>query len=41
MLIKFEGERYDCGSAAGFVIANLAMALEREDIAPEVRIREV
>ena len=27
---RFEGERYDCGSAAGFVIANLAMALERE-----------
>ena len=23
---RFEGERYDCGSAAGFVIANLAMA---------------
>jgi UTP--glucose-1-phosphate uridylyltransferase len=34
---RFEGERYDCGSAAGFVIANLAMALEREDIAPAVR----
>ena len=34
---RFEGERYDCGSAAGFVIANLAMALERDDIAPPVR----
>jgi UTP--glucose-1-phosphate uridylyltransferase len=34
---RFEGERYDCGSAAGFVIANLAMALERSDIAPAVR----
>ena len=34
---RFEGERYDCGSAAGFVIANLAMALERDDIAPAVR----
>jgi len=34
---RFEGERYDCGSAAGFVIANLAMALERGDIAPAVR----
>jgi len=33
----FEGERYDCGSAAGFVIANLAMAFERRDIAPAVR----
>src|SRR5215212_9162397 len=34
---QFEGERYDCGSAAGFVIANLAMALEREDVGPAVR----
>jgi UTP--glucose-1-phosphate uridylyltransferase len=34
---RFEGERYDCGSAAGFVIANLAMALEREDVGPQVR----
>ena len=33
----FDGERYDCGSAAGFVIANLAMALEREDVGPAVR----
>jgi UTP--glucose-1-phosphate uridylyltransferase len=33
---KFEGERYDCGSAAGFVIANLAMALERKDVSPAV-----
>jgi UTP--glucose-1-phosphate uridylyltransferase len=34
---RFEGERYDCGSAAGFVIANLAMALERSDVGPSVR----
>ncbi|WP_308515313.1 UTP--glucose-1-phosphate uridylyltransferase [Sphingomonas flavescens] len=34
---RFEGQRYDCGSAAGFVIANLAMALERGDVAPAVR----
>ena len=34
---RFEGERYDCGSAAGFVIANLAMALQRDDMAPAVR----
>jgi UTP--glucose-1-phosphate uridylyltransferase len=34
---RFEGKRYDCGSAAGFVIANLAMALERDDIAPAIR----
>jgi UTP--glucose-1-phosphate uridylyltransferase len=34
---RFEGERYDCGSAAGFVIANLAMALERDDVGGPVR----
>jgi UTP--glucose-1-phosphate uridylyltransferase len=34
---RFEGERYDCGSAAGFVVANIAMALERSDVAPAVR----
>jgi UTP--glucose-1-phosphate uridylyltransferase len=34
---RFEGERYDCGSAAGFVIANIAMAMERKDVAPDVQ----
>jgi UTP--glucose-1-phosphate uridylyltransferase len=34
---RFEGERYDCGSAAGFVIGNIAMALQRDDVAPAVR----
>ena len=34
---RFKGERYDCGSATGFVIANLAMALERDDVGPAVR----
>jgi UTP--glucose-1-phosphate uridylyltransferase len=34
---RFEGQRYDCGSAAGFVIANIAMALERDDVGPAVR----
>jgi UTP--glucose-1-phosphate uridylyltransferase len=34
---RFEGERYDCGSAAGFVIANVALALERDDVGPAVR----
>ena len=33
---RFEGERYDCGSAAGFVIANIAVALQRSDVAPAV-----
>jgi len=34
---RFDGERHDCGSAQGFVIANIALALERDDIAPKVR----
>ncbi|HEV2595703.1 MAG TPA: UTP--glucose-1-phosphate uridylyltransferase GalU [Sphingomicrobium sp.] len=34
---RFKGERYDCGSASGFVIANIAMAMERSDVAPAVR----
>src|SRR5438270_683733 len=34
---RFEGQRYDCGSAEGFIIANIAMALERQDVAPAVR----
>ncbi len=33
---RFDGERYDCGSAEGFVIANLAMALKRDDVRPAV-----
>jgi UTP--glucose-1-phosphate uridylyltransferase len=34
---EFEGERHDCGNAAGFVIANLAVALQRGDIKPQVQ----
>jgi UTP--glucose-1-phosphate uridylyltransferase len=34
---RFEGERFDCGSAAGFVIANIAMALQRDDVAPALK----
>jgi len=33
---RFEGQRYDCGSAEGFVIANVAMALERGDVGPAI-----
>jgi UTP--glucose-1-phosphate uridylyltransferase len=33
----FDGQRYDCGNASGFVIANLAVALQRDDVAPAVR----
>lgn len=33
----FGGERYDCGDKAGFIMANLALALARDDIGPQVR----
>ncbi|MCW3849362.1 UTP--glucose-1-phosphate uridylyltransferase GalU [Sphingomonas sp. LB-2] len=35
--VTFNGVRYDCGDKAGFIQANIAVALEREDIAPAVR----
>ena len=33
----FDGERYDCGGKEGFIQANLALALARDDIGPAVR----
>jgi len=35
--LKVEAERYDCGDPAGFVTANLAMALQRDDVSPKIR----
>jgi UTP--glucose-1-phosphate uridylyltransferase len=35
--LKVDAVRHDCGDRAGFVIANLAMALERGDVAPKIR----
>jgi UTP--glucose-1-phosphate uridylyltransferase len=35
--LTFDGERHDCGHTLGFVIANLALALKREDLAPAIR----
>jgi UTP--glucose-1-phosphate uridylyltransferase len=35
--VTFAGKRYDCGSKTGFVEATLALALERPDMAEEVR----
>jgi UTP--glucose-1-phosphate uridylyltransferase len=35
--LKVDAVRHDCGDKVGFVIANLAMALEREDVAPKIR----
>jgi len=33
----FDGDRHDCGDNAGFIQANIALALERPDIADSVR----
>ena len=33
----FEGTRHDCGEKLGFIQANVALALEREDIGPGLR----
>ena len=33
----FDGQRFDCGDKAGYIQANLALALAREDIGPSVR----
>jgi UTP--glucose-1-phosphate uridylyltransferase len=35
--LKFEGGSFDCGSKVGFLAANVAYALAREDMAPAVR----
>jgi UTP--glucose-1-phosphate uridylyltransferase len=35
--LTFNGERYDCGDPKGFVTANLALALGRDDLGPDLR----
>jgi UTP--glucose-1-phosphate uridylyltransferase len=35
--VTVTGERHDCGDKIGFVKANLALALKREDVAPALR----
>ena len=35
--LKFDGRSFDCGSKIGFLCANVAYALQRDDIAPEFR----
>ncbi|HMI40143.1 MAG TPA: UTP--glucose-1-phosphate uridylyltransferase [Sphingomicrobium sp.] len=35
--LKVDAVRHDCGDKAGFVLANLAIALDREDLAPKIR----
>jgi len=34
---RFSGRRFDCGTKAGFVAANVAYAMERDDLADEIR----
>ena len=34
--LRFEGERFDCGDKAGFLEANLAFALDRDDLRDQV-----
>jgi UTP--glucose-1-phosphate uridylyltransferase len=35
--LTFQGTRFDCGDKAGHITANIALALERADIGPDVR----
>ena len=34
--LRFEGRRFDCGGKAGFLQANIAFALERDDLRDEL-----
>ena len=34
---RFEGKRFDCGDKVGFFHASIAFALDREDLAPDVK----
>ena len=40
---RFQGQRYDCGSKIGFLKANIAFALARDDLGPELsrHLREI
>jgi len=35
--LKFDGRSFDCGSKVGFLTANVAYALARNDLAPDLR----
>jgi len=35
--VRFDGTIYDCGGKVGFLMANIAYALERDDLAPALR----
>ena len=36
--VEYEGKSFDCGSKVGFLAANVAFALEREDLSDELRV---
>jgi UTP--glucose-1-phosphate uridylyltransferase len=35
--VRFDGKIYDCGSKIGFLAANVAYALDRDDLGPALR----
>jgi UTP--glucose-1-phosphate uridylyltransferase len=35
--VKVDAVRHDCGDRAGYVLATLKLALQRDDLAPLVR----
>ena len=35
--VRFDGTIYDCGTKIGFLLANVAYALEREDLAAALK----
>ena len=35
--VRFDGAIYDCGAKIGFLMANVAYALDRPDLAPSLR----
>ena len=37
--LRFDGQRYDCGTKLGFVIANVAFATAREDLNADIRTK--
>ena len=35
--MRFDGKIYDCGSKIGFLLANVAYALARDDLGPALK----
>ena len=35
--LRFDGTIFDCGGRLGFLLANIALALERDDLGPTLR----